>query len=286
MDKIRLTIDANERRTSHAKELVRVAAEDIRFWPAGYASLPVDVRFSLDAIKPDIFSYFSGAPQGPRIKRGHENELELNVELKGPRDYVSSVIGGRLYSQILCMRERQQPGIVVVLGSDEDIRSVIEDDASNESKSEDERKRRAMLFNNLLMDFEANSYALGIPIFCWGDQPYRRLLAYAHKILTGGSLFSHLPKAVEEERQIAALCILVKGIGMKKAKAILGRCESLGNLSRICHSDDRALRAIPGIGPILAERIREALWPRDCDGERPAYQMPAGRPSIIGTQSL
>jgi Holliday junction resolvasome RuvABC DNA-binding subunit len=54
--------------------------------------------------------------------------------------------------------------------------------------------------------------------------------------------------------------MLVKGIGMKKAKAILERCESLGNLSTVCSNDDRALRDFPGIGPILAARIKEALW--------------------------
>ncbi len=80
------------------------------------------------------------------------------------------------------------------------------------------------------MDFEANSYALGIPVFSWGDQPYKRLLAHAHEILTGGSLLAHMPKPAGEERQIAALCMLVKGIGMKKAKAILESCGCIGNL--------------------------------------------------------
>lgn len=256
MEKIRLEIDVNERGAPRAKKLIRAASNDIRFETAGYANLPVDVRFSLKPLKPDVLS----SPSQSGSERGPERGPELNVELKGPEDYVSSVLAGRLYSQILAMRELQQPGMVVILGSDEDIRSVIEADVSKNSATNEDMERKIALFSNLMMDFEANSYALGIPIFRWRDQPYRRLLAYAHKLLTGGNLLNHMPKPMNGERQIAALCMLVKGIGMTKAKAILERCESLGNLSKICCNDDRALRDIPGIGPILAARIKEALW--------------------------
>lgn len=249
MDKIRLAIDSNERGTSRAQELERIASDDIRFELAGYCNLPVDVHFSLglDGRKERTFYESS-------------SKLGLNVELKGPEDYVSSILGGRLYNQILSMRELRQPGIVVILGCDEDVQSVIEANASRNSLTDEDKARKITLFSNLLMDFEANSYALGIPIFRWKDQPYKRLLAYAHKILTGSSLTAHMPKPAEEERQIAALCMLVKGVGMKKAKAILERCGCIGNLSNLCRNEDMALKAIPGIGPTLAVRIMEALW--------------------------
>ncbi|HSD57226.1 MAG TPA: helix-hairpin-helix domain-containing protein [Methanotrichaceae archaeon] len=249
MEKIRLAIDANERGTSRAKGLAKAASDDVRFDLAGYYNLPVDVCFSL--------SLNSGAEQTFYEPSG---KLGLNVELKGPEDYVSSVLAGRLYNQILAMRELQQPGIVVILGCDEEIRSAVEANVLKNSMTDEDKERMITLFINLLMDFEANSYALGIPIFRWGDQPYKRLLAHAHKILTGGSLLAHMPKPAEDERQIAALCMLVKGIGMKKAKAILESCGCIGNLSNLCCNDDLALKAIPGIGPTLAARIRDALW--------------------------
>ncbi len=249
MDKIRIAIDANERGSSRAKGLVQAASDNARFEIAGYYNLPVDVCFSatLESERGQTFYEPSG-------------KLVLNVELKGPEDYVSSVLAGRLYSQILSMRELQQPGIVVVLGSDEEIRSAIEANFLKNVLEEEDKGRMMTLFINLLMDFEANSYALGIPIFRWRDQPYKRLLAYAHKILTGSSLLAHVPKPADEERQIAALCMLVKGVGMKKAKAILKSCGSIGNLSNLCSTDDIALKTIPGIGPTLAARIRKALW--------------------------
>lgn len=249
MGKIRLAIDANECRTPRAEGLAKAASDDARFELAGYCNLPVDVSFSL--------SLNSGTEQTFYKPSG---KLRLNVELKGPEDYVSSVLAGRLYNQILTMRELQHPGIVVVLGCDEEIRSAIEANVSKNSMSDEDKERMITLFCNLLIDFEANSYALGIPIFRWGDQPYKRLLAHAHKILTGGSLLAHMPKPAEEERQAAALCMLVKGIGMKKAKAILESCECIGNLSNQCCNDDLTLRTIPGIGPTLAARIKEALW--------------------------
>ncbi len=258
MDNIRLAIDSNERGTPRAQELERIASDDIRFELTGYCSLPVDVHFSLNL-------------DGRRERTFYEpsSKLGLNVELKGPEDYVSSVLGGRLYNQILSMRELQQPGIVVVLGSDEEIRSAIEANFLKNVLEEEDKERMMTLFINLLMDFEANGYALGIPIFRWKDQPYKRLLAYAHKILTGSSLTAHMPKPAEEERQIAALCMLVKGVGMKKAKAILESCGCIGNLSNLCCKEDTALKAIPGIGPTLAARIREALWKGDLSISRP-----------------
>jgi hypothetical protein len=246
---IRLMIDTNERGTIRAQELTKVASDDARFDLAGYYSLPVDACFSL--------SLGSGTEQKFYKPSG---KLGLNIELKGPEDYVSSVLSGRLYNQILAMRELQQPGIVVILGCDGEIRSAIEANVSKNSMTDEDNERMITLFSNLLMDFEANSYALGIPIFRWGDQPYKRLLAYAHKILAGSSLLAHMPKPAEEERQIAALCMLVNGIGRKKAKAILESCGCIGNLSNLCCNDDLALRAIPGIGPTLAARIRKALW--------------------------
>ncbi len=249
MERIRLAIDANERTTPRAQELIKAASDDIRFELAGYYNLPVDVSFSLSLDSRTGKMFYE--PIG---------KLGLNVELKGPEDYVSSVLSGRLYNQILAIRELQQPGIVVVLGCDDEIRSAVEANVSKNSMTDEDKGRMITLFINLLMDFEANSYALGIPIFRWGDQPYKRLLAHAHKILTGGRLLAHMPKPAEEERQIAALCMLVKGIGIKKAKAILEKCESIGNLSNLCCNDDLALKTIPGIGPTLSARIRDALW--------------------------
>lgn len=249
MERIRLAIDANERTTPRAKGLAKAASDDVRFELAGYYNLPVDLSFSLSLDSRTEQTFYE--PSG---------KLGLNVELKDPEDYVSSVLIGRLYNQILAMRELRQPGIVVVLGCDEDIRSAVEANVSKNSMTDKDKERMITLFINLLMDFEANSYALGIPVFRWGDQPYKRLLAHAHKILTGGRLLAHMPKPAEEERQIAALCMLVKGVGMKKAKAILEKCESIGNLSSLCCNDDMALKTIPGIGPTLAARIRGALW--------------------------
>lgn len=249
MEKIRLMIDANEHGTPRAQGLAKAASHDVRFELAGHCNLPVDMYFSLNLNSGTGQTFYE--PSG---------KLGLNVELKNPEDYVSSVLSGRLYNQVLIMREMHQPGIVVVLGCDEEVRSAVEVSVSKNSMTDEDKERMITLFINLLMDFEANSYALGIPIFRWGDQPYKRLLAHAHKILTGSSLLAHMPKPAGEERQIAALCMMVKGIGMKKAKAILESCGCIGNLSNLCCNDDLALKSIPGIGPTLAARIRKALW--------------------------
>ncbi len=135
MQKIRLAIDANERGTPRAKGLAKAASDDVRFDLAGYYNLPVDVCFSL--------SLDSGTEQTFYESSG---KLGLNVELKGPEDYVSSVLAGRLYNQVLAMRELQQPGIVVVLGCDEEIRSAIEVSVSKNSMTDEDKERMRISF--------------------------------------------------------------------------------------------------------------------------------------------
>jgi ERCC4-type nuclease len=247
VEKIKLMIDSNERGSSRAQGLVQAAGNDPRFEAVGYFGLPVDARF-----------FFNRDSEQPLP--GAAGRLVLNVELKGPADFVSSALGGRLYTQILAMRELQQPGMVVVLGSDDEVQCAILAYASKKSKGDDDLDGKVTLFSKLLQDFEANAYALGIPIFRWKNEPYKRLLSHAHKLLSEGNLIAHMPKPADGERQIAALCMLAKGIGMKKAKTVLEGCGCIGDLSSLCRNDDQALRTLPGIGPTLAKRIRGALW--------------------------
>jgi hypothetical protein len=136
---IRLMIDTNERGTIRAQELTKVASDDARFDLAGYYSLPVDACFSL--------SLGSGTEQTFYKPSG---KLGLNIELKGPEDYVSSVLSGRLYNQILAMRELQQPGIVVILGCDGEIRSAIEANVSKNSMTDEDKERMITLFISCL----------------------------------------------------------------------------------------------------------------------------------------
>jgi hypothetical protein len=136
---IRLMIDTNERGTIRAEGLAKAASDDARFDLAGYFNLPVDACFSL--------SLGSGTEQTFYEPSG---KLGLNVELKGPEDYVSSVLAGRLYNQILAMRELQQPGIVVILGCDGEIRSAIEANVSKNSMTGEDKERMITLFISFL----------------------------------------------------------------------------------------------------------------------------------------
>lgn len=229
MDPITVYIDHNEYASPRAAKLEKAIAKDDRFSLPEAVELDVDLRFMA----------------GWRAVR---------VELKEPADFVSSVLSGHLYDQVLTLRERGDPCFVVVLG---DYAEAILNAACHAGRAHANENVKS--YSNRCRDFEANSYALGVPIFVWGDSPWPRLLSYAHKILAGPDLIAHRPKPADGERQVAALCMLVKGLGPVRARALLAQYGNLANVVNVAGPGEPAI-SCQGIGPRTIEAIKGAMW--------------------------
>jgi hypothetical protein len=223
-------IDTNEVGTKRAEALTKAIDDHHDFEFIGYDDLIVDVQFELDG------NYFY-------------------VEIKEPADYISSILSGHLFSQVLTLREAQMPAIVVVLGEDTDINAAIKSASTGRRKSRSTGET-IITYQHLVQDFEANSYALGIPCLRWKSSPWARTLSHADKILTGGDLLSHRPKPADHERQTAALCMCVAGVGPVRAKDIM-RDYKLQLVPRSQKS--KKLEEIKGIGPKTAAAIKKEL---------------------------
>lgn len=190
----------------------------------------------------------------------------INVELKdftwageSQSDYVASIVNqsGRLYQQILTVRELQDPLIIVVLGDDAEIVQAISNTILNKGIRGQEAEDKITEYISMVEDFEANCIGMNIQIWWLKIDPWRRMLLCVQKILQGGDLTVFRPKPAISERQAVGLSILCgKGLGPERASSILEKFD----VSLAPKKPDTYLDDCRGIGPKLATLIQDALF--------------------------
>lgn len=227
---------------------LRIAlSHDPRFEPLQIDSnIPVDLQFR-------------GTPK----HIGHDlmgDEYVVNIfncELKQCSDYISSALGkdGHLYCQHLSMRESGYPAMILVLGSDLDVSDAIIDSLQARYRG----KELAFQISNYearLQDFEARSFANGIPVMRWKAHPFSRLLSTAAQVLGDPSMMSYAPKPANEERDLVAASLLFRGIGAKTLGPVMNEYRLV-----LVPKGEYARQPldIDGIGPKRAKLIEERI---------------------------
>ena len=191
-------------------------------------------------------------------------ENAIHVELKdfseaGNSDYLSSILSGHAWEQVLAAREMGEPFVIAVLGDDRDIQEAIRKAAGHEHKG---HKRGFDLkkfeqYSAMVDGFEAYCLGCGVQVWHLGYNQFPRLLLRVRKILEGGNLAGFAPKPADGERQAVGLSILAgRGVGPKMAANILQR-YNLCLVLRDGYCGD--LVDCEGIGPKRAEQIRKNL---------------------------
>jgi hypothetical protein len=181
--------------------------------------------------------------------------LDFHVELKdfsedANSDYLSSILSGHLYEQVLAGRERGESFAIVVLGDDNDVGAAIRKAASRPHGKMDPEK--LMEYFQMVEGFEANCIGMNIPVWRLKTDPYKRMLLRVRKILQGGDLTGFAPTPAKGERAAVGLSILAgKGIGPTKARAILEKFR----VSLVPRHNDNYLMDCAGIGEKLAMQI-------------------------------
>jgi len=188
----------------------------------------------------------------------------IHVELKdfsdaGNSDYLSSILSGHLYEQVLAAREIGEPLIIAVLGDDHDIQEAIRKAAGHDHKGH--RRgfdlKKFEQYYAMVDGFESNCIGCGIQVWHLGYNQFPRLLLRVRKILEGGNLVGFIPKPADGERLAVGLSILAgRGVGPKMAANILER-YNLCLKPKDGHCGD--LEDCEGIGPKRAETIRKNL---------------------------
>jgi len=189
----------------------------------------------------------------------------IHVELKdfseaGNSDYLSSILSGHLYEQVLAAREMSEPFVIAVLGDDHDIEKAIARAAGEGRKGSKSRCfdiKKFEQYHAMVDGFESNCMGAGIQVWHLGYNQFPRLLLRVRKILEGGDLSGFCPKPADGERQTVGLSILAgRGVGPKMAANILERYNLCLILKDGFCGD---LVDCAGIGPKRAETIRKNL---------------------------
>jgi hypothetical protein len=188
------------------------------------ASIPVDLQFRVvEHVGHDLL--------------GEEYcEKVLNLELKMPEDFVSSVLSGHLMDQILSIRESGNDGCTVILGTLDEIYEAI--DKSNEKRlingkfkflNQDDRSSANASTLLRLKSFKKRSMLNGIPIFWKGDDSgffdgkdqWRDILDLAADYLLDGRMMGFAMRPANDERELIAASFLFRDVGAKTLEPIM-----------------------------------------------------------------
>jgi len=227
-----------------AQSLALACNEDPRFEPLEESSeIPVDCQFSISAMKswPIDRDYEGNLMREPKMIT-----KIFNCELKEPSDYIQSALGkdGHLYLQHLAMRDAGHTAMILVLGGDDEVSVAIRASLVTRYRGQ-ELAFQIANYEARLQDFEAQSFAMGIPVMRWKARQFSRLLSTAAKVLGAPSLMDYRPRPVESERELCAACCLTKGIGPETWQNIL-REYQIGLFPRKEYA--KPIEEIDGIG--------------------------------------
>lgn len=200
--KIDVFMDSNEQQSWRRKLDVEEAVKDHAemFAWRGFSELPVDLRFTCDTTATKAIS----------------------VELKEPADLVASIATGHLSKQILALREANEPGFIVCIGSVQDVFNAIPSFMPMRNIT------RYQQFS-LIKHFCSTAYSNGYPVYFYDYQWAAFILANVEAILTVPSVLAYLHKAKTTETP-AAMLTMIPGIGAETAKGLLA---SFGSIRRI-----------------------------------------------------
>lgn len=271
--KIFVQLDHNELVRPRAAKIERAVLEDGRFEMRDPGDLPFDMLVTLekecDQCHGMQFSDMPDDETGEMVSVicghciGHVGVVrrEFHVELKDfseddNSDYLSSVLNGHLYEQILAARERHLPLAVVILGDDNDVGAAIRKAAGRGNRGHKVDPDKLLEYFRMVEGFEANCIGLNVQVWRLKTDPYKRMLLRVRNILEGGDLTGFAPAPADGEREVVGLSILAgKGIGPAKARAILEKFDLFLTTKEVftCLEDCR------GIGPKLADQIRQHI---------------------------
>ena len=215
---------------------------DNRFMPLQIAAdLPVDLRFTCET---DI----------------------LNIELKEPNDFVQSVLNGHLQEQVLSIRERVEPGCIVILGNLEAIYEAIRDSATGRGVKKSEIQHVIASTHARCKSFRKRSMLNGVPVFFKGDDSgffdnkdqWADLLELAVDYLTDGDMMGFRQRPADGERELLATSVLFHGDGI--GPGVLKPVLEDYALRLVPRKDPARLPCdMPGIGPKRAAVIDQKI---------------------------
>lgn len=166
------------------------------------------------------------------IKHG---SYEISVERKDIRNYVSSIVSGRLFNQLYNLSLSFEKSFIFIIGDFDLVDGRI-----------DRKAFIGSLVSIALREAGGSIFAIQLR----SDEEFCLALKYINSKLESGKLKA-VPRAKKGNNAVAML-MAIPGIGEEKAKRLL---EKFGNVHGIVNASIAELRKVEGIGEKQARRI-------------------------------
>lgn len=181
---------------------------------------------------------------------------DICFEAKSSIDFLGSVLSKRMWTQIDNMDRNYKTNVVIIYGSmQEAIDTVIENSYSKLPIA----SRKVMMHNKYLgaigrMVLDTDVKPFWVPT----EKEAAMIITSVCKMkpIDREAIRPQIIKRISTDDLRIDVLTSIKGISVKKAKALL---KKFGSIAEIAHTPANEINSIDGIGPTIASRVLEVL---------------------------
>mgnify|MGYP003117470614 FL=1 len=181
---------------------------------------------------------------------------DVCFEAKSSIDFLGSVLSKRIWTQIDNMDRHYKTNIVIIYGTIEEAISAVTDN----SYSKLPIASRKIMFNNKFLGaigritLDTDVKAFWVPT----EREAALIITSVCKMkpIDRDVIRPQVIKRISTDDLRIDVLTSIKGISVKKAKALL---KKFGSIAEIAHTPANEINSIDGIGPTIASRVLEVL---------------------------
>ena len=181
---------------------------------------------------------------------------DVCFEAKSSIDFLGSVLSKRIWTQIDNMDRHYKTNIVIIYGTIEEAISAVTDN----SYSKLPIASRKIMFNNKFLGaigritLDTDVKAFWVPT----EREAALIITSVCKMkpIERDVIRPQVIKRISTDDLRIDVLTSIKGISVKKAKALL---KKFGSIAEIAHTPANEINSIDGIGPTIASRVLEVL---------------------------
>jgi len=181
---------------------------------------------------------------------------DVCFEAKSSIDFLGSVLSKRIWTQIDNMDRHYKTNVVIIYGTIEEAISAVTDN----SYSKLPIASRKIMFNNKFLGaigritLDTDVKAFWVPT----EREAALIITSVCKMkpIDRDVIRPQVIKRISTDDLRIDVLTSIKGISVKKAKALL---KKFGSIAEIAHTPANEINSIDGIGPTIASRVLEVL---------------------------
>ena len=181
---------------------------------------------------------------------------DVCFEAKSSIDFLGSVLSKRMWTQIDNMDRNYKTNIVIIYGT---IKEAVDAIIENSYSKLPVASRKIMFNNKFLGAIGRITLDTDVKAFWVPTEKEAALIITSvckMKPIDRDVIRPHVIKRISTDDLRIDVLTSIKGISVKKAKALL---KKFGSIAEIAHTPANEINSIDGIGPTIASRVLEVL---------------------------